>query len=58
MIFDALDDMEERSQVVFQFSKYHGLIDLRKWDKVIKNCCKNGNEFECDFFNYPNDGEF
>jgi len=55
IIGNGLYSWEKNQDSIVKFSKYHGLIDLRKWDKVIKNCCKNGNEFECDFFNYPND---
>lgn len=54
IIGNGLYSWEKNQDSIVKFSRYHGLTDIRKWEKVISNCCKNGNEFECDFYNYPN----
>jgi len=54
IIGNGLYSWEKNQDSIVKFSKYHGLIDLRTWSKVIDNCCQNGDESKCDFFNYPN----
>ena len=67
IIGNGLYSWEKNQDSIVKFSKYHGLIDLRMWSqvssmfysnrlvsKVVDNCCQNGDESKCDFFNYPN----
>jgi len=54
-IGNGLYSWQKNQQSIIFFSKYHGLIDMRMWKNLVTNCCKDGDEGQCDFFNYPND---
>lgn len=54
-IGNGLYSWEKNQQSIIYFAKYHGLISTANWSSLVKNCCTNGDESKCDFFNYPND---
>lgn len=53
-IGNGLYSWEKNQQSIIYFAKYHGLISTANWSSLVKNCCTNGDESKCDFFNYPN----
>jgi len=52
-IGNGLYSWQKNQQSIIFFAKYHGLIDMRNWDQLVQNCCTDGDEGKCDFFNYP-----